>query len=1769
MGALVVAIVVLSVVRGSSASAASSTLSVLSGRVEEAKAQADFAAAVDGDVLVDGDRVRTADDGHAVVTFFDASTLEVEPSTSIVVQSAKPAGDAIDIRITQTLGRTWSSVQHLTNPASKYEIHTPSAVAAVRGTGMDVTVLPDGATTVKLTDGFAVVTANGQSVTVNAGQQNTTAPGAAPGPAVPITQPPSSLRFGMHSPAYIAVVDVRGRACGIVLPGPTVVRQIPGCLATAPGIEPQIVDVPGASPGDYKVAIYGKGEGPFTLTATGVSGDKVTFNDVQTGNVKPGDQLASAITVQGAPDGSLRSSGLSAPVLVASEPVKVVTPSASPALGLLQFTLTAPSSAPLASGPPPSDLFKPLPSIGFDPGPQISSAPLAQPSPAPAPSTPPPSAPPSSAPPSSAPPSSAPPSSAPPSSPPPSSAPPSSAPPSSAPPSPLPTLSALPSLVPTLPPSLSPSALPTVSPTLLPTLSPVPTVSVTPVATPQPTVAAKPAGGTPFPFSTSFPFNTPFPLGTTAPTPAPSSSTTSSPSPTPTPTPAVPTPTPPPTGSAAPGVAGGGTGTSASQGGANCGLLPICGPDLYGYLSRDDRAASGPQSYWLGLAGSANATRISALDGYDDNATGITIPFRFPFYGGSYDHVYPSTNGVLGVGGGSSAYSNRDLPYALSSSYSTGGWILPFWEDLIDDCNGIADCGIWYSTGSFTSGAGTVQYAAFEWSNLAGCCTENNSYSFEAILFSDGRVDFNYQRLQGQADMAPTVGIEDRFGASFVSILSSNNPAPLEGRTIRFYPPSVTDNTRPPALTASTASGQPLPPPSVSAADVAGDSGGAIDVTWTASPSSGVTAYRVYEARTLSGDVMRLIGTTAAGTTTFRATGLSPDVEYTFFVRAWNGAQESVNSPAAAVSDARNDLGPLSITTSVLDVSASVGESLGPVFVGISGQRYPVLWSVSSGQLPRGLALHGNGASSDAYIDGSPLQTGSSTFTLTVQDAAGHTASQSYTLNVTGTWNPANSAIVASAPTAVADGVSTINVTVTLRDASNVAQPGHSVELLVYNGLNVSSSVQPVVTDANGVATFAIASSTSGERILQARIDSAGTFVSLTPVTFTNAVSASLIVTVPHADAYTVNLAPGQTFNATVETQMLSGGRLPANGTVSLSLTGGTTGATLGGTTTATLVNGVAYFSGLSISTAGSFYRLAASASGFSPASSTYFNVSADTSAPAAPAFTSPLNGASSSGGSIVLSGTAEPSSTVSIEVLGDRVTSGVPVNGSGAWSYTYSAVTGRPQTFVAYATDAAGNKSTSSLPVTVYVAGITVTDQSSTIITTAAPAQQVTVSGSYFPEGGTVVIDIGGTVVSIPSTTVDATRHFSVALTVPLNANASDSLHVSAGGANATLNSFVLQSSLSTATTVNVGQQYGLFGSGWPVGGTVTVQWNGQAVVTSPSTIIVDGSGTWSASYTVPQVQAGTSNTLAVSSLSRSVAPTITSLPVIHLNSTFGALGASVTASGMGFNPSAPVAVTWDSATGTNLVTSITTDANGSFTNATFARPATITTNGATHQVYASTTGTVPEQAHTGYDASEAIQLDNAQSSGYGNITSWANELVIVTASGFALSSSTATVTLTCAPTVSPCNAPSPSPMTLSSGSGSLNLILPDLVPGSYTMTISDAAGNGSASTMNVLGWKIALSPTSVVAGSGATITINGSGFISGTTITAAEVCVSGLTNFTNCTNVTLFTSPVVAGDGTFQAQFTLPATVPAGVQEVLAIGGRTAVAGLLVLGN
>ena len=102
-------------------------LSILSSGVDASRAGATFEPALDGDVFATGDVVRADDNGRAVLTFFEGSTLSVDPGSAVkVVSLVKTGSGGIQLDLEQTAGRTWASVSKLVAADSKFAIHTPS-----------------------------------------------------------------------------------------------------------------------------------------------------------------------------------------------------------------------------------------------------------------------------------------------------------------------------------------------------------------------------------------------------------------------------------------------------------------------------------------------------------------------------------------------------------------------------------------------------------------------------------------------------------------------------------------------------------------------------------------------------------------------------------------------------------------------------------------------------------------------------------------------------------------------------------------------------------------------------------------------------------------------------------------------------------------------------------------------------------------------------------------------------------------------------------------------------------------------------------------------------------------------------------------------------------------------------------------------------------------------------------------------------------------------------------------------------------------------------------------------------------------------------------------------------------------------------------------------------------------------------------------------------------------------------------------------------------
>ena len=180
--ALIVSVGIPSLSSTPEALASGCTLSIYSGSVDILSPGDEVTkTGTDGMTLEVGTRIITAPESHALVTFFDGSTLKLESETDVEIQRIL-SDDAknIDIIIKQWVGTTWSKVVKMADPDSHYEILTPTAAAIVRGTMFSVEVDDTGETIVATSEGLVSVIGEDEEVFVPAGWETKVKKGATP-----------------------------------------------------------------------------------------------------------------------------------------------------------------------------------------------------------------------------------------------------------------------------------------------------------------------------------------------------------------------------------------------------------------------------------------------------------------------------------------------------------------------------------------------------------------------------------------------------------------------------------------------------------------------------------------------------------------------------------------------------------------------------------------------------------------------------------------------------------------------------------------------------------------------------------------------------------------------------------------------------------------------------------------------------------------------------------------------------------------------------------------------------------------------------------------------------------------------------------------------------------------------------------------------------------------------------------------------------------------------------------------------------------------------------------------------------------------------------------------------------------------------------------------------------------------------------------------------------------------------------------------------------
>jgi hypothetical protein len=170
---------------------------------------------------------------------------------------------------------------------------------------------------------------------------------------------------------------------------------------------------------------------------------------------------------------------------------------------------------------------------------------------------------------------------------------------------------------------------------------------------------------------------------------------------------------------------------------------------------------------------STTGTVISGLDNQDDTSVNIPIGFSFPFYGTNYTSIFVSSNGLLTFGSGNTEFTNADM-----TADPTQAAIAPYWDDQI--LTSPPEHVYMQTLGSGANQRLDIQYSVHYFSS-------GGTITYEAQLYADGRIQFNYQNLVGLAGhdngASATVGIKDvgTQGANRLLLAFNNGPNAFVG----------------------------------------------------------------------------------------------------------------------------------------------------------------------------------------------------------------------------------------------------------------------------------------------------------------------------------------------------------------------------------------------------------------------------------------------------------------------------------------------------------------------------------------------------------------------------------------------------------------------------------------------------------------------------------------------------------------------------------------------------------------------------------------------------------------------------------------------------------------------------------------------------------------------------------------------------------------------------------------------------------------------------
>ena len=178
------------------------------------------------------------------------------------------------------------------------------------------------------------------------------------------------------------------------------------------------------------------------------------------------------------------------------------------------------------------------------------------------------------------------------------------------------------------------------------------------------------------------------------------------------------------------------------------------GPDAGGYRWIDSDEPGGPAFNWVDISTTGIQITTWTSGTADDGSVVVPLPFSFTYYEQPYSQIKIVTNGWLSfdVASTNNTFSNATIPSTAEPNLA----LYPFWDDL-----DLRNAGAVYYQHDAPNNRFIIQYKDVpHYDPPAG-----GPYNFEVILYSDGRIYYQYQSMIDPLNSA-TVGNENQGGAT-------------------------------------------------------------------------------------------------------------------------------------------------------------------------------------------------------------------------------------------------------------------------------------------------------------------------------------------------------------------------------------------------------------------------------------------------------------------------------------------------------------------------------------------------------------------------------------------------------------------------------------------------------------------------------------------------------------------------------------------------------------------------------------------------------------------------------------------------------------------------------------------------------------------------------------------------------------------------------------------------------------------------------------------